>query len=207
MGSQLLIDAATHGRLDGAYALPVRDQECGRYGACSWHIVATEWNAEDLAAQSIRGIAGETFQVFTPKVRKRIAATAGRPAYTKTSLAFPGYLLVLWDAAAVWQKVKKARGVSHILHRVGDREAPAEVSPIFMLRLLSVASYLGVLEDQRSDPDRRPAVAKGADVQVGGGLLHGIGGICEWSSEQRIALLMRETGFRVVMRRDQVSVL
>nr|WP_314074436.1 transcription termination/antitermination NusG family protein [uncultured Roseococcus sp.] len=168
--------------------------------------MATEWNAEELAAQSIRSIAGETFQVFVPKVRKRIAATAGRPAYTKTSLAFPGYLLVLWDGAAVWQRIKKAEGVSQILHRVGNSEAPAEVSPIFMLRLLSVASYLGVLEDQRSDPDRRPVVPKGADVQVGGGLLHGIGGICEWSSEQRIALLMRETGFRVVMRRDQVSV-
>jgi transcription antitermination factor NusG len=179
----------------------VRDQECGRLP--EWHVIATEWQAETLAAVSCRE-AG--FQTFRPLIRKRDMATPLRPARITLTDAFPGYLFVLWHASEPWGRVKSARGVAAILHATGDRERPAVVRAAVMDALLSRASLLGIIEDI-SAPDILPALAANTPVRIRRGHLTGHLALCEWSTEERVGLLFDILGVsaRVIQRRDQVE--
>lgn len=186
------------------YALMVCDQECGRYCAplLRWHVIQTEPGAEALASQSILELG---FQRFLPLVRRAIPASGKRPRRTETIPAFRGYLFALWGEGDCWQRIKSARGVAGILHVLGDPERPAPVSAGFMSKLLAVASPLGVLEDQRSDPDILPPLDTGREVVVTQGPFAGQRGICEMSGAERISILLAETQHRVKMRRDHVA--
>lgn len=202
-----MLDDTHRCTLDVAHALSVRDQECGRYGAQSdgaWHVLSTNWNQEALAAASVR--ADGPFQVFTPRVRKRIPRTDKRPARSEVSLAFPGYLLVWWSHNAPWETLKGREGVERILHRVGDPEAPAIIHPAAMDAMLASASLTGILEEF-SDPDLLPPIVTGTAVRITASHLAGMAAVCQWSSDERVRLLLTLSGFRVEMRRDQVEVI
>lgn len=198
-----MLDEGLTMAVSAPHALLVRDQECGRYSAPSWHVVQTEPGAEHLASQSILELG---FQRFLPLVRVAHPATPKRPRRTELVPAFRGYVFALWGAGECWQSIKRARGVAGILHRLGNPESPAPVSRRFMEGLLAVASPLGVLEDSRSDPAILPPLEPGAEVLVTIGPLAGWRGVCQMSGEQRIVILLADVQKRVEMPRGHVEV-
>ena len=189
--------------VSASHALMVRDQECGRYSAPRWHVIQTEPGAEQLASQSILE-AG--FQRFLPLVRVVHPATTKRPRRTDLVPAFRGYVFTQWSVGERWQDIKRARGVAGILHQLGNPECPARVSNRFMERLLAVASPLGVLEDERSEPDTLPPIKAGTDVVVTLGPLAGWRGVCQMSGDQRIAIMLADVHKRVELPRGHVEV-
>lgn len=196
-----MVDAWTRNDVSMVKALHgPRDQECGRL---EWHCVATEWQQDGLAAQSIRALDLQTFQ---PRVRHLVPATAKRPARNEVVSMFPGYLFALWSDDADWQRVKAARGVAGILHEIGNRDRPAVVPASFMAAIMVRASIQGVVEDI-SAPELMAALPAGVVVNIMSGPLAGRTGLCEWSSEDRVSLLCEVMGGRrrASLRRDQVE--
>ena len=179
------------------------DQHCGRMEGPRWYVVATEHQQERLASQSIRE-AG--FQTFLPLIRLRVAATSKAPPRSTNVPAFPGYVFALWDDGDRWQRIKAARGCASILTQVGRSEEPASGPTRFMHLLLARASALGVIEDL-SAPDILPAIEAGGWVRITKGPLAGRIALCEWSSEERVALLLEMMGTerRAKLRRDYVE--
>lgn len=179
------------------------DQDCGRMVDQEWHVVATEYQAERLAAASIRSL---DFQAFLPLIRIRLPATSKRPSRTETRPAFPGYLFVLWQPEDRWQGIKGEPGVARIISAIGNSEAPAVVSVGFMMLLLSRASQEGVIEDL-SVPDLLPPLAPSTWVRITGGHFAGHRAFCEWSTDERVGLLLEVLGGprRAEIRRDQVE--
>ena len=178
-------------------------QECGRIPAPEWHVVATEHRAERLAQTSILALG---FQTFLPLIRFRVAATKERPARTETAPAFPGYLFAMWEDADRWQRICSARGVASVLSQVGRSQDPAIVPEAVMAVLLGKASIAGILEDI-SAPDILPALKANTWVRITKGPLMGRLALCEWSSEERVSLLLELLGGerRTKVRRDFVE--
>lgn len=168
-----------------------------------WHVVATEHRAERLAQTSILALG---FQTFLPLIRFRVAASKERPARTETSPAFPGYLFALWAADERWQRICSARGVASVLAQVGRANDPAIVPAPFMATMLAKASASGILEDI-SAPDILPALQAGSWVRITKGPLVGRLALCEWSTEERVSLLLEVLGGerRTKVRRDFVE--
>lgn len=195
------LDTLGHASVGMSGALSVSDQECGRLS--EWHCVCAEWGSDALAAQSILA-AG--FQVFQPRIRIRIPASPNRPARSEVVPAFPGYLFAMWAEDERWDMVKRARGVAGILHQIGSRDVPAIVPDRFMAALLNRAGKQGIIEDI-SAPDLLPPIEQGGTVRIMAGPLAGRLGLCEWSTDERVALLCEVMGGtrRTTMRRDQVE--
>jgi transcription antitermination factor NusG len=168
-----------------------------------WYVIASEHRQERLAAQSIREIG---FQAFLPLIRLRIPATPKRAAMSPTMPAFPGYLFALWADGDPWHRIKAARGCASILSVVGRTEQPATVPTPFMDTLLRRASAVGVLEDL-SAPDLLPSIQAGSWVRITKGPLSGRLALCEWSTEERVSLLLEVLGGSrsTRMRRDFVE--
>lgn len=176
-------------------------QKCGRMA--DWHVVATEWQAEDLAAAEVRS---KGFQVFRPKVRLRQPGTRLRPGRVVLQDAFPGYLLVRWADGELWGAVKAAKGVASILHAVGNREDAACIPAEFMEWLFDQCGDSGILRDE-AGPDRLPPIPANTWIRIARGPMAGSIALCEWSSEERVALLFEIMGGqrRTQIRRDHVK--
>lgn len=173
-------------------------------GGCAphWHVIATEYQAERLAHQSIAGLG---FSVCLPLIRRRTEATAARPSRTITFPAFAGYLLAAWQAGDKWQPVRRARGVAGVITAIGS-DTPARLPSAFMAALSARMAGDGVLEDL-SVPDLLPALPAMTRVLINRGPLAGQTAIVEWSSEERVALLLHVLGGyrRAQLRRDHVE--
>lgn len=168
----------------------------------SWHVIATEYQDERLAQQSVSDLG---FATCLPLIRRRTEATSARAARTITFPVFSGYLMAAWSPAAEWQRIRRARGVAGILTAVGT-EMPATVPDAFMAALAARMAPDGVVEDL-SVPDLLPALPVMTQVLITRGPLAGQSGIVEWSSEERVALLLHVLGGyrRAQMRRDHVT--
>jgi len=213
-GSQSSVDIAAPHPIGSA---PIRtalsqksDEPCGRMEAPAWHVLATDFQAEDLAAASLLALG---FQRFLPRVRVSVPATESRPARIEIQVAFPGYLFALWAPSDRWDRVKAAKGVAHILAPVGDPDVPATVPTAFVEAMLAVASPTGVLSDEWAPdvrylrPDVLPEIAANSFVRVLKGPLSGRIALCEQSRENRVALLYEIMGGqrRIIARRDHVE--
>lgn len=187
--------AASPGALSG--------QKCG--GMVEWHIISTEWQAESLAAVEIAKLG---FQVFRPKVRIRTAGTRLRPARIEITDAFPGYLFVSWPDAAPWGRLKATEGVNLILRAVGDNDRPATVPEAFMDWIMGECGANGILRDE-APPERLPPIPVNSWVRIARGPMAGRVALCEWSTDQRVALLFEIMGgqTRAKARRDHVEIL
>lgn len=170
-----------------------------RGGEAAWHIVAVDHPYEQAAAAGMRAL--PDFQALVPLVRVLIPQS-NRPAIRKLMVAFPGYVLALWAPGAPWHKLREIDHVAGVLHQVGERERPAEVDPVFMFRLLAALSPQGVLEDDRSVPDRERVVAKGEQVRV-----HALGqelaGVCDAAGDRRVSVLLGQ--IRLTVPRHRVE--
>lgn len=186
---------------DDSSAGPLSGQHCG---ACPplWHVIATEYQAERLAQQSIEGLG---FTTCLPLIRRRTEATKARAARTITFPAFPGYLFAAWSAGSPWQRAKRVRGVAGVLTGIG-MDLPASVPAAFMGALLARMGPDGVLEDL-SVPDILPALDAMTWARITRGPLAGKIALVEWSTEERVGLLLEVLGGerRAKLRRDQVE--
>lgn len=196
--------------------LDMADSECGsddrqagllsgqQCGACvgPWHVVATEYQAERLAQQSIHELG---YRTLLPLIRRRTEPTKARPARTILTPVFPGYVLAAWDAGAPWTRVRRAKGVASVLTGVGI-ESPAILPDAFIAALVSRMDGDNVVQDL-SVPDLLPALPVMTAVMIRSGPLAGQRGIVEWSTEERVALLLHVLGGyrRAQMRRDHVE--
>lgn len=173
-------------------------------GGCAvdWHVVVTEHQAERLAAQSVADLG---FATCLPLIRRRTSATAARAARTIVFPAFAGYLFVAWAARAEWQRVRRSRGVSGVLTSIGA-DVPAVVPVAFMAALHSRMGADGVLEDL-SVPDLLPALPAMTWARITKGPLSGSIAFVEWSTEERVGVLLEMMGGerRAKLRRDQVE--
>lgn len=176
-------------------------QHCG---ACApiWHVVASEYQAEKLAQQSIQEIG---FGTLLPLIRRRTEPTKARPARTVLSPLFPGYVFAAWDGSANWAKARRAKGVASVLTAVGS-DSPAVVPLLFIEALRARMDDQHVLQDL-SVPDLLPALPAMTAVVIRSGPLAGQRGIVEWSTEERVALLLHVLGGyrRAQLRRDHVE--
>lgn len=188
------IDPESEGRTGGV-------QPCG---ACpvKWHVIATEYQQEPVAQRAMQELG---FATLLPLIRKRTPATKARPARTILSPAFPGYLFAAWRASDEWGRARRGSGVQAVLTRVGG-DTPAEVPSAFLDALRARMDGVGVLQDL-SVPDILPALPAMIAVRITGGPLAGQRGIVEWSTEERVALLLHVLGgfHRAQMRRDHVE--
>lgn len=168
-----------------------------------WHVVCTEHRSERLAQSNILALG---FGTFLPLIRYRLAATNGRPARTELTVAFPGYLFVTWSGDARWQAICAARGVASVLSEVGRPYDPATVPGSFMAAMMAKANAAGILEDL-SAPDILPALPAMTWVRITKGPLSGRLALCEWSTEERVGLLLEVLGGerRAKMMRDAVA--
>lgn len=185
-------------RVPGA---PQGGQNCGACAA-HWHVIATERAAERLAKQSIIELG---FSVCLPMIRRRLPATASRPARNDFIPAFTGYLFAAWLPGADWPRIRRARGVDSILPSAGA-DTPATLPTAFMAGLRSRMDADDVLEDL-SVPALLPALSAGDWIRITRGPMAGMLAIIEWSSEERVALLLEVLGGerRTKMRRDHVQ--
>lgn len=181
---------------------PTLVQHCGACPKPAWHVISTEYRAEALARTSITALG---FGTFLPLIRYRVAATKERPARTETSFAFPGYIFAQWLPHQRWQAIRSARGVAGILTDVGSTEVPATVPASFMGAMIARANAAGILEDL-SAPDILPALPAMTWVRISAGPLAGRLALCEWSTEDRVGLLLEVLGGerRAKLRRDAV---
>ena len=180
---------------------PLSGQQCG---ACEpeWHVVSTEFQAETLAQQSVSELG---FATLLPLIRRRTEATKARPARTTTTPAFPGYLFAAWLPDAKWGRIRRAKGVDAVLMRVGV-DAPAVVPAAFLAAMRDRMDHAGVLLDL-SVPDLLPALEARTWVRIIRGPLAGQLAFVEWSTEDRVALLLEVLGGerRAKLRRDHVE--
>lgn len=171
-----------------------RVQDCG---ACEppgahWHVVAVEYQADGLAALSIANIS-PAFDVRTFWVEEHQPRTALRPARTLLTLAFPGYLIVRWDAQSdPWQRIRRARGVAGILTGAGQPDRPAILPDLAVAILLSRCDERGVLDARQPEPleDYSGEELEVADHPWLGGLT----GICVRSGADRVKILLSFLG-------------
>lgn len=173
-------------------------------GGCAphWHVIATEYQAERIAVQTVAALG---FAVCLPFIRRRTQATAARPARTITFPAFAGYVLAAWDEADQWQPIRRARGVAGLLTSIGA-DTPARLPRGFMAALAARMAPDGVLEDL-SVPDLLPALPANTWARITRGPLSGKLALVEWSTEERVGLLLEVLGGerRAKLRRDQVE--
>lgn len=168
----------------------------------SWHVICSDHQAERLVVQSVIEMG---FSACLPLIRRRFTGRKSGRSGSFTVPAFPGYVFAGWEEGAHWQSIKRARGVAGILPSVGS-DTPALVPLAFMAALHSRMGADGVLEDL-SVPDLLPALPAMTWARITKGPLSGSIAFVEWSTEERVGVLLEMMGGerRAKLRRDQVE--
>ena len=178
---------------------------CGSY-CPRWFIVRTHWSEEAGAAERI---VDQGFTAYLPE--HIVEATRGKRAH-KDNVAvdsaghvgrrlplFPRYLFAWFDPDVDnWRPICSTRGVERIFGITPERPSPVPHGVVEAL-----------LEAPEISAVFTPPSLTGKIVRVQGGPWHQFEGICQWSSEKRVAVLMSVFGRQgtvVNLRRDQVEV-
>jgi transcriptional antiterminator RfaH len=168
--------SAQHGQL------PIWHLPCGSRAA--WYVAETHPGAD---AEAIEHLSRQAFQTFQPCVLER------RTVRRKTSIEpvpmFPGYVFVALDLSAHgWRSAFHTRGIKRFLCHAPERPSrvPDEV-------ILLVAVNAAKLDKATRDAMNQP-IEPGKPVRVKLGPWAGFDGVCLWSRNDRIAVMLTMLG-------------
>ncbi len=144
-----------------------------------WAVVQTRPREEEIAVAHLRR---QSFEVFLPLLRER------RGQEAKVSPMFPGYIFVLIGPACPhWSPISSTRGVKRLI--TSSAERPALV-PSGWVEHLREQGVLDMFTDSLS-------FKKGDRVEFIAGPFEGHIGVCHWTSERRVGLLLDMLGREV----------
>jgi transcription antitermination factor NusG len=179
---------------------------CGSY-CPRWFIVQTHWREETIAAEQL---VNQGFTAYLPEhvVEPARGKRAQRDNVVVDSAGhigrrlplFPRYLFVFFDFEVdYWRPICSTRGVERMFGITPERPTPVPY---------------GVVEELLETPEISavfaPPKLDGKKLRVtGAGPWHQFEGICQWSSDRRVGILMSvfgREGTVVPFKRNQVEV-
>lgn len=150
-------------------------QPCGSHSGPRWFVVQAHPKQETTAQ---REIINQGIQSFVPLVAVQ------RARAIELVPLFPGYLFALFDPQRDrWRPLCSTRGVKALMGSAPDRPMPVPTG--IVEHLLSTQSLRAVVQDIAPLP-----IAPGSRVRIGAGPFADQAGICLWSDERRVRLLL-----------------
>lgn len=157
------------------------DIDCGCY-TDPWFCVRTAPKAEYHAFLGLGEIGFRAYlpQIVVRRIRYQKPETSIRPM-------FPSYLFVTFDpAAAEWGAIYRTKGVSRLFTTVSGQPASIRDGSIERLMAKGRAGD-GVIDDEAPS---FPRIAPGDAVRIVEGPFADWSGVCQWSTDERIGVLM-----------------
>lgn len=162
--------------------------DCGSLEGARWYCVRTGYRAEFTA---LRGLSEAGFAGHLPMFVSR------KRGHRERVLAlFPRYLFVRFAIDAdPWRRIFAVRGVEHLFCMSPERPVPMPPGEVEDLMKRGRPAD-GAIDD-----------LGGKRLRVKGGVLAGHEGLCSWSDDERVALLVDLLGrqMTVEMDRDRVE--
>jgi transcriptional antiterminator RfaH len=142
-----------------------------------WCVAQTKLHEEDIAIANLKK---QSFQTFFPLLREH------RGKETKLVPMFPKYLFVQINIDELgWLSINSTRGIKRLLTSCIDR--PSLLPEGWVEDLMGQGGVLDLFMDAS-------AFAKGDQVEFIDGPFKGHTGVCQWSSEKRVGLLLSLLG-------------
>ena len=177
---------------------------CGSY-CPRWFIVRTHWGEEAQAAEQI---VKQGFTAYLPehvvestrgkRARRDDVVVDGTGRLGRRLPLFPRYLFVYFDPDVDhWRPICSTRGVERLFSETPERPSP--VPHGIVESLLELPKIVAVF---------KPPSLEGKTLRVQGGPWNQFEGICKWSSDTRVGVLMSVFGRQgsvVPFPRDQVA--
>lgn len=154
---------------------------CGRYEN-PWFCAVTEPKSELHAFSALSEI---RFKSYFPQIRVRRHRYGKPETYIKP--LFPGYLFVSFDPSNdPWGLIFRTRGISRIMMNAAGQPVPLRDGEIPRLMAMGRAGD-GIIDDQAP---AFPLLAPGEKLRIVDGPLSDWSGVCAWSNDQRVGVLM-----------------
>lgn len=156
-----------------------------------WYVVQTYWKQERSVAERIENLG---FSCYLPEHVPEWRALRGETLDRQP--LFPKYLFVQFDIDVdPWRRIHHTTGVSHLLG--ASPEFPTPIPDEVVDSLLArpeIPSFI------------RPPDLTGETLRVEGGPWHAFEGVCSWSKDRRVAVLLELFGRKTLVefRREQV---
>lgn len=185
MKSHGMLETCSPRALSGGDALasPLRQGECGSHSG-AWYCVQSKPKRERDVAQQLDA---QGFGSFLPLVAVR------RKGAVEAVPAFPGYLFARFSLLADrWRAIYSTRGVRRLF---SADERPIPVPEEAISTLLRLGYDRPIIA-----PDLPEEIAPGSLVRISSGPFAGFDGVCQWSSAERIALLLEIMGGARIVR-------
>lgn len=162
--------------------LPIWHLPCGSRAA--WFVAETHPGAD---AEAIEHLSRQQFQTFQPCVLER--RTLRRKTTIEPVAMFPGYVFVALDLTAPgWRSAFHTRGVKRFLCHAPER--PSRVpDEVIWLVAENAANRDAAMRASLNEP-----IAPGKPVRVKLGPWAGFDGVCLWSRNDRIAVMLQMLG-------------
>jgi transcriptional antiterminator RfaH len=163
----------------------------GSRGGARWYCAWTHPQEEHRAALEL---GKQGFGIYLPLHLDRQTR--------RVEVMFRRYLFVRFDAAAdPWGAIRSTPGVVGLIcHTIGH---PTPLPPGIVEGLVSHTSDRGVVDDPG---DARAAIAPGSQARLLDGPLADLSGICQWSDDKRVRLLLSLLGREVVVTVSRTAV-
>jgi transcriptional antiterminator RfaH len=146
-----------------------------------WCVVQTKPREEEVAVAHLRR---QSFEVFMPLLRERKGTGA------KVVPMFPGYVFVAIDLSTLaWLPIASTRGVKRLMTACFERPA---LLPLGWVEQMQAQGTLDMFTDSLS-------FKKGDKVEFIAGPFEGQVGVCQWTSERRVGLLLDMLGREVTV--------
>lgn len=168
-----------------------------------WYCIETAARSEDMVVALLDGMG---FEAFAPKFLDRVAARPEikRAAHDVLRPAFPGYVLVEFDAANMgWRRIATVRGVKRVMG--GGPERPSAIPVTKAAWLIAQFGVGGVQRRSRLDMPAAAPIEAGRWVRVIVGPYDAICGRVLESDGRAVVLTIG--GWRVRMAQAAVDVL
>jgi len=164
---------------------------CGSY-VFPWFVIKTKWKMECDAAQRV---SEQGFPTLLPE--HEVTVMVRRVKTKVVAPLFPNYIFASFDTTRMdWRSIAHTRGVESILG--SDILTPTPLPP-------------GVIDALIKRPITEPVAHApnliGKRVQVISGPFQDLAGVCKWSSEKRVRVLLGLLGGGTVeVNRDNVRI-
>lgn len=159
-----------------------------------WMIGWTRPNAEFLVVEKLREI---DFAACVPTIREfrivRWQRNRGQGRDNRRAVltpAFPRYVMFAsTDAQPIWQRANRVDGMTLVVRRAGDRDAPGLLPDPVAARLLGPQGD-GVLEDLTEAVTALERYARGAEISVTSGPFTGFPGVVVGHEGRNVRVLL-----------------
>jgi transcription antitermination factor NusG len=172
-----------------------------------WYCVCVEYGQDTRVAWALKAAGFHAWLMWhtipaKPARRTEFRNMPARPAYNAP--AMPGYLFVKFDASnSSWRRIASIRGVVRIMGTSPERPTP--LYPEVMSILMDQCDDLGVMTPPRPVKRLGPVVV-GAEVGIGGeGPFSGLRGLCQWSTRERVQILLHSLAYKIEIARSEVA--